>query len=347
MSGTIVTVAAATASKAVRVTAIFRRGSWAYALVTISALVLSFVLAHPARASSMRAGHATSGGLRHLPDSKMTTYTSASALPKTSAPPKVPARPLGAPRTVTIIDGAGPGDRALSPARIRRLEPGVLADANSYLTSWWGVGTVRFVNVGDWTSVRAHQRGWRMFLTRRALGTGKLGYHAVDRYGPYAVVSVSTADRYRTPVSLVVSHELNEMMVDPQANGTSSDGFALEVVDPVADIYSMLDGVAVADFVTPNWLAWNSDGPWDAAGVLPSDHSTAPGGYTLTTFLQTRGWSPAHLRHPAGVCSESRATRRRGSGRSLPRSCGLRSRVDGSPRHLAPTATRLAARVEW
>jgi hypothetical protein len=207
-----------------------------------------------------------------------------------------PVSALATPRTISVIDGDGSGDSALSQARIRRFEPGVLADANDFLTSWWDVGTVSFANVGGWTQSRADHRGWRMFLTRHWLGTGKLGYHAVDRYGPYAVVSVSAAARYGTPLSLVVSHELNEMMVDPNASETSTDGFYVEVVDPVADVYSGLDGVEVADFVTPNWLAWNGNGPWDAAGVLTSDHTTTSGGYDLTAFLKTHHHARAHLR---------------------------------------------------
>ena len=58
----------------------------------------------------------------------------------------------------------------------------------------------------------------------------------------------------------------------------------------------MLKGVAVADFTTPNWYVWNSDGPWDAASVLAGDHSTTPDGYAPTTFLKTHERVPAHLR---------------------------------------------------
>lgn len=293
----------ATLSGAAHASARFRHRLPACALVAMSALVLSAVVAHPAGASITSGSHNAAGDSRDLRDNAVATDESAAALPQASARSKAPAEPVGAPRTVAVINGVGPLDRGLSLARIRRFEPGVLADVNRYLASWWRVGTVRFANVGDWTSVRAHRRGWRMFLTRRELGTGLLGYHAVDRYGPYAVVSVSAAQRNGTPVSLVVSHELDEMIVDPHADGTSSDGFALEVVDPVADVYSMLDGVAVADFVTPDWFARNSDGPWDAAGVLPGDHSAAPGGYTTTTFFRTRGRLHAHPHTTAGVTS--------------------------------------------
>ena len=195
-----------------------------------------------------------------------------------------------------MINGAGPHDWSLGQTQIRGFEPGVLEDANRYLTSWWGGRPVRFANVGDWTTARAHYRGWRIFLTRSPLGSGVIGYHKVDRYGPYAVVSVSAAQRWRMPVSMAVSHELNEMMVDPYGDLVTDDGYSVEVVDPVVEVYSVFKGVAVADFATPNWYAWSSDGPWDAASVLAGDHSTTPNGYAPTAFLNTPEHVPAHLR---------------------------------------------------
>jgi hypothetical protein len=56
------------------------------------------------------------------------------------------------------------------------------------------------------------------------------------------------------------------------------DGAGLRVVDPVAGVYSVLRGVPVADFTTPTRYVWHSAGPWDAASVLPSDHTTTPAG---------------------------------------------------------------------
>jgi hypothetical protein len=201
-----------------------------------------------------------------------------------------------APRTVSVINGAGPNDWAASQTQIRNFEPGVLEDTNSYLTSWWGGRTVSFANMGGWTVSRAHRPGWRMFLTRRGLGDGVLGFHSVDAYGPYAVVSVTAARQWATPVSWAVSHELNEMMIDPYVNQVTNDGYNIEVVDPVQDQSFMLKGVVVADFTTPNWYVWNSEGPWDAGSVLARDHSMTPGGYAPTTFLKTHEPAPAHLR---------------------------------------------------
>ena len=169
-----------------------------------------------------------------------------------SARQVVRAMPLGGSKPVNVINRAG-----ISWSRIRDFEPGVLQDANSYLRSWWGGPSVRFVNGGS-----AYQ-GWRMILTRRWFGNGVIGEHSVDSHGPVARVSVTAAHAYGLPVSLAVSHELNEMMVDPYVNLVTDDCYVVEVVDPVQDVYGMMKGAAVADFVTPDWYSWGGYGPWD------------------------------------------------------------------------------------
>ncbi len=207
-----------------------------------------------------------------------------------------------------MINGVGPHDQAVSQTQIGGFEPAVLEDANDYLAPAWGVRPVRFANAGGWTSAHERHAGWRMFLTRVGLARGVIGFHYFDRYGPYAVVSATSARRQGKPVSRAVSHELNEMMIDPYAN-LRYEGYGVEVADPVADVDIRLRGVAVADFTTPNWYVWNSDGPWDAASVLAGDHSTTPGGYVTTAFLKTHEHVPVRLRQ---------VTVRRGDGPQAP-----------------------------
>jgi hypothetical protein len=197
----------------------------------------------------------------------------------------VRAMPLGGSRPVNMINQAG-----LPQSQIRGFEPGVLQDANIYLRSWWGGRSVRFVNGGS-----AYQ-GWRVILTRKWLGNDVIGEHGVDRHGPVALVSVTAARAYGFPLSLAVSHELNEMMVDPYGNFVTNDGYVVEVVDPVADVYGMMKGAAVSDFVTPSWYSWGSSGPWDMGSVLDADHQTTAGGYAPTLYLKRHEEAPKHLR---------------------------------------------------
>jgi hypothetical protein len=86
------------------------------------------------------------------------------------------------------------------------------------------------------------------------------------------------------------------MMIDPYCNQVTNDGYGIEAVDPVQDQSFMLNGVVVADFTTPTWYVWNSDGPWDAGSVLTGDHSTTSGGWAPTTLLKTHEPTRAHLR---------------------------------------------------
>jgi hypothetical protein len=202
-----------------------------------------------------------------------------------SAHQVVRAMPLGGSTPVNMINQA-----SMSWSQIRGFEPGVLQDANSYLRSWWGGRSVRFVNGGS-----AYQ-GWRVILTRKRFGNGVIGKHGVDRHGPIARVSVTAARAYGLPVSLAVSHELNEMMVDPYADSVTDDGYVVEVVDPVQDVYGTMKGVAVADFATPYWYSWGGGGPWDSASVLDTNHETTAGGYAPTLYLKHHDEAPKHLR---------------------------------------------------
>lgn len=205
----------------------------------------------------------------------------AATFTSTAAAHTVRPMPFGGSRTVNVVNLAG-----LSWARIRHFEPGVLQDANLYVRSYWGGRAVTFVNGGS------PFRGWRMIFTwRQFRDRAMLGAHGVDRYGPFAVVSVTAARRAGAPVSLVASHELNEMMVDPSSTWATNDGFRVEIVDPVQDQYAVMKGVAVADFVTPDWFVWGSPGPWDAAGVLDTDHETTAGGLAPTVNES----APSHL----------------------------------------------------
>ncbi len=91
-------------------------------------------------------------------------------------------------------------------------------------------------------------------------GDGYGGFHDETAAGPSAVVdwdptnldAVNTSD---------LSHEVIEMLVDPSGTGR-------EVCDPVANYFgAQLDGVTVADFVTPAWFHPGWRGPWDAATI--------------------------------------------------------------------------------
>ena len=106
------------------------------------------------------------------------------------------------------------------------------------------------------------------------------GVHLDDQGQPYAE-AVNGAQ-----LSIAISHELLEMLVDPWGNRFSeaadidpnSDGhqvfYLVEVCDPCETTSYPIDGVPVSDFVLPSFYDPNATGPVnflnDLAGPLPT-----------------------------------------------------------------------------
>jgi hypothetical protein len=104
--------------------------------------------------------------------------------------------------------------------------------------------------------------GWDITIT-----TGSSGVHGVEDGHPVALVGGSGP---LGAVSLLFSHEVEEMLVDPYVSRYWPDGELVEVADPVQRIEVFQSELPVEDFVLPGWYA--GAGPWDAAGLL-----TGPG----------------------------------------------------------------------
>ena len=91
-----------------------------------------------------------------------------------------------------------------------------------------------------------------------------LGYH-IENGKPIAYVYAKDAKDAEGEYSSTLSHELLEMIADPnvnlygagklRVNGKHHVGFyAFEVCDPVQENYYKIDGVRVQDFVRPEWF---------------------------------------------------------------------------------------------
>lgn len=121
----------------------------------------------------------------------------------------------------------------------------------------WGTPEIRF---GD--------AGWPVVLAPPPVNSD-LSYH---NSSPAAYVWTDgetglVSNGERLPWPTIFSHEILEMLVDPSTHATFSDGFWLEVCDPVLRVTVNIAGVPLQDFVTPNWFG-SPSGPWDLAGVL-------------------------------------------------------------------------------
>lgn len=100
-----------------------------------------------------------------------------------------------------------------------------------------------------------------IYLQKNVDVDGVLGYHDLTAAGkPFGVVFTSLSEKLGEPWSATLSHEVLEMVADPEANRyavgshPSEDRVVFywyEVCDPVQDETYTVDGVAVSNFVLP------------------------------------------------------------------------------------------------
>lgn len=152
--------------------------------------------------------------------------------------------PAGLPvQTITVVNQAH-----IRPFALARVERAV-TDQSMQLRAAWGTPCVQFA-----------PGGWPLSLL---VGATEWGVH----YGyPFIYGDIYTDGLRYIAWSQVFSHEVVEMLVDPDGTGASGqptgrdyvmNGVAspLEVADPVGERGYRLDGVWVSDFVLPAWYA--------------------------------------------------------------------------------------------
>jgi hypothetical protein len=115
------------------------------------------------------------------------------------------------------------------------------------------------------------------------------GDHDLVKSGvPYSKVFVKTTLKDKELVSVVASHELFEMVIDPIANlwAQATDGtqYAYEMCDPVEEDTFLVDGIQMSNFVYPTWFEpfkHPRGTKFDHLGLLKKPFSLTRGGYVV------------------------------------------------------------------
>ena len=183
---------------------------------------------------------------------------------------------------------------------------------------------------------------WVLAILDNADQAGALGYHDLTPAGlPLGKVFAKTTIADGAQVSVTVSHELLEMLADPDINlaaeyddasGRVRRFYAYEVADPCeADQFGyMINSVLVSDFVFPAWFeSWHKAGSaqFDQQKKISAPFQLLPGGYIGVLNLNGRaGWgqltadnNPKTLRSARAPIGSRRDRRR------TDRSCWTRS----------------------
>jgi hypothetical protein len=142
---------------------------------------------------------------------------------------------------------------------------------------------------------------WWLAILDDSDQAGALGYHDVTTEGlPLGKVFAKTDKTYGLLWSVTASHELLEMLGDPDINLTAfvqgaSGGtlYAYEVCDACEadELAYDIDGVKVSDFVYPAWFESfraEGQGPFDRQNRIEKPFQLLPGGY-IGVYDVTRG----------------------------------------------------------
>jgi hypothetical protein len=150
----------------------------------------------------------------------------------------------------------------LSDADIQKVVPALQTQVHRDFAPAWGIDAeLNFVPHGK----RPAPNTWWLAVLDNSDQAGALGYHDITRQGlPLGKVFAKSDMQFGLQWSVTASHELLEMLADPDINLTAfvqkdmEHGrlFAYEVCDAVEadELGYQIDGVQVSDFVFPSWF---------------------------------------------------------------------------------------------
>lgn len=200
----------------------------------------------------------------------------------------------------------------------------------------WGLSaTLNFVPKGSKPSTKGHH-WWLVFLDNSD-EAGALGYHDLTNTGrPIGKVFVQTDLDNNLKPSVTASHELLEMLVDPDINLTAflDDGriFAYEVADAVEadELGYPIDGIQMSDFVRPEWFEafWKPGQRYmDYKKHVKAPLTLAQGGYISMFDLKdiSKGWQQITADKKASTYASRPKVGSRRERRRLPKNQWMRS----------------------
>jgi hypothetical protein len=189
---------------------------------------------------------------------------------------------------------------ALTDAEVQSYLPAYQTQVSKHFGPIWGFSApLQFFEKGD-PGAAPH---WQLVFLDNSDQAGALGYHDVTSNDlPLGKVFAATAKQYNNSVSVTGSHELLEMLGDPQINMTATvtDNtgaitalYAYEACDACEDdkyAYE-IDGVLVSDFIYPSWFdVATTKTKLDYTGNVTKPLEILAGGYAAV-WTPGNGWS--------------------------------------------------------
>ncbi len=211
----------------------------------------------------------------------------------------------------------------LTDDEIRAALPAVQKQVRRDFAPAWGIdASLEFVekkrqpDPGTW---------WISFIDY-ARHEGEEGNHFLTKSGlPFGRVFVQSIKKVAQSWTSAFSHELLELLADPDTNVVASRGttrknsvwYAYEVCDPCSDdSYGYkIDGVLVSDFVYPAWFeSFHKEGArFDHGGLIKKPFQVLPLGYVVTYHMGAKkgaGLTAAPTAAPKVACTGTEKRRK-------------------------------------
>jgi hypothetical protein len=167
---------------------------------------------------------------------------------------------------------------------------------------------------------------WWIAFIDYARHAGGEGNHFLTKSGlPFGRVFVQSTKKVAQAWTSAFSHELLELLADPDTNVVASRGttrknsvwYAYEVCDPCSDdSYGYkIDGVLVSDFVYPAWFeSFQKVGArFDHQKLITKPFQVLPLGYVVTYHMASKkgaGLTAAPLSTPKAACTSTEKRRK-------------------------------------
>ena len=193
----------------------------------------------------------------------------------------------------------------LTDAEVQQVVDALQVQVHRDFASVWGIDAdLTFYKNGDVPP----DDSWQLIILDNSDQAGALGYHDLTSNGlPLGKVFAGTDAQYHSSWSVTASHELLEMLGDPDINltatKTNNDGttvlYAYEDCDACeADEYGYeINGVLVSDFVYPAWFEqFHPAGTqYDFQNKITAAFQLLPGGYISVNY--GNGWTQIYGQH--------------------------------------------------
>lgn len=206
-------------------------------------------------------------------------------------------RKATAPIRIAVVNNAE--KKPIPPERLAKVLAALETQLARDFAPVWGVSAeLSLVPEGELPPEDA----WWLTLHDDSDRAGDLGYHDLTSAGlPLGKAFVATAEENGMPWSVVLSHELLEMLIDPYINlaaviraGGVPNGmlYGYEVCDPVRSDTYRIGGVAVSNFVYPAWFEADRphrDTRFDHLERVGAPLKLRPGGYAIAKDMRRKG----------------------------------------------------------